>query len=129
MSARRPVSTPSAPTAIGPYSQAIVAVGLVHCSGQVGFDPARMELVEGGVAAQTEQALRNLGAVLEAAGSSLARVVKCNVYLQDMGDFATMNEVYGRHFSGGAAPARACVEVARLPKDALVEIDCVALAG
>lgn len=129
MSQRRVVSTPSAPAAIGPYSQAIVAAGLVHCSGQVALDPETMTVVEGDVVVQTERVLENLSAVLEAAGSSLARVVKCNVFLKDMGDFAAMNEVYARFFEGDEPPARACVEVARLPKDVRVEIDCVALAG
>jgi 2-iminobutanoate/2-iminopropanoate deaminase len=127
MSDRRVVSTPNAPAAIGPYHQAIVAGGLVHCSGQVALDPATGEMVGSGVVEEAQQALRNLGAVLEAAGSSFARVVKCNVYLKDLGDFGAVNEVYAAAFEGVEPPARACVEVARLPKDALVEIDCVAL--
>lgn len=127
MSARKKIVTPAAPQAIGPYCQAIVAGGLVHCSGQIALDPIQMTLVEGGVAAQTERVLKNLAAVLEAAGSDLTKVVKCNVYLKSMNDFAAMNEVYARHFAGDTPPARATVEVARLPKDALVEIDCVAL--
>lgn len=125
MQDRRIVSTPDAPAAIGPYSQAIVHGGLVYCSGQVALDPATKELVPGGVEEQTRQVLANLGNVLTAAGSSFARVLKTNVYLKSMGDFAAMNAVYGQHFSKDA-PARATVEVARLPKDALVEIDCVA---
>ena len=127
MSQRRVVSTPSAPAAIGPYSQAIVAAGLVHCSGQIALDPETMNIVEGDVVVQAERVLRNLSAVLEAAGSSLAQVVKCNVFLADMGDFAAVNEVYGRFFEGDEPPARATVEVARLPKDVRIEIDCVAL--
>lgn len=128
MSERTRVQTDQAPAAIGPYSQAIVAGGFVHCSGQVAIDPATGAVVDGDVVAQTEQVLRNLRAVLSAAGSSLERVVKCNVYLKDMGDFAAVNEVYATAFPGDAPPARAAVEVARLPKDVLVEIDCLALA-
>jgi 2-iminobutanoate/2-iminopropanoate deaminase len=127
-SPKNPVSTAEAPGAIGPYSQAIVAGGLVHCSGQIGIDPASGELVSKSVTVQTERVLENLGAVLEAAGSGFERVVKCNVYLTDMGDFAEMNEVYARYFPD-PPPARACVQVSRLPKDVQVEIDCVALAG
>lgn len=119
------VSTPDAPAAIGPYSQAVVHGGLVHCSGQVALDPSSGEIVAGGVAAQADRALRNLAAVLEAAGSSLGQVLKCNVYLVDMADFAAVNEVYASHY-GSHRPARACVAVAALPKGALVEIDCVA---
>jgi len=128
MTDRRIVSTPAAPSAIGPYSQAVVAGGFVHCSGQIALDPATMQVVGESAAAQAERVLVNLSAVLEAAGSSLGRVVKCNVYLASMDDFADVNEVYGRHFAGGEPPARATVEVARLPKDVLVEIDCIALA-
>ena len=127
MTARRPVSTPQAPAAIGPYHQAIVAGEWVYCSGQIAFDPATGELIDGDVAAQTERVFENLRAVLAAAGSSLERVVKCQVYLRDMDDFASMNAVYARVFEGIEPPARACVEVARLPRDAAVEIDCVAL--
>ena len=101
--------------------------GLVYCSGQIALDPGSMERVEGDVAAQTEQVLRNLGNVLEAAGASLDGVLKTTVYLKDMGEFGAMNEVYGRFFSEDAPPARATVEVARLPKDVRVEIDCVAV--
>ncbi len=119
------VSTPDAPAAIGPYSQAVVHGGLVHCSGQVALDPTSGEIVAGGVAAQADRALRNLAAVLEAAGSSLGQVLKCNVYLVDMADFAVVNEVYASHYASHR-PARACVAVAALPKGALVEIDCVA---
>jgi 2-iminobutanoate/2-iminopropanoate deaminase len=128
MTQRKKIATPAAPQAIGPYSQAIVAAGLVHCSGQIAFDPATMTLVPGDVSAQTERVLKNLAAVLEAAGSDFTRVVKCTVYLKSMNDFTAMNTVYGKHFSGDTPPARSTVEVARLPKDALVEIDCVALA-
>jgi len=128
MQARRTVSSPNAPAAIGPYSQAIVHAGLVWCSGQVALDPAKGELVPGGIEEQTRQVLKNLGNVLSAAGTSLERVLKTTVYLQRMDDFAKMNAVYGSFFTPekGAPPARATVEVAKLPKGALVEIDCVA---
>jgi len=125
MQDRRPVSTPDAPGAIGPYSQALVHGGLVWCSGQVALDPKKGELVSGGIEAETRQVLTNLGNVLAAAGSSLRRVLRTTVYLQHMDDFARMNAVYGTFFTE-AAPARATVEVAQLPKGALVEIDCVA---
>ena len=128
MTERRVVSTPAAPAAIGPYNQAIVAGGFVHCSGQIALDPEVGEVIPGDVAAQTERVFRNLAAVLEAAGASLASVVKCNVYLTSMDDFGAMNDVYATFFSEGEPPARATVEVSRLPKDVLVEIDCVALA-
>jgi 2-iminobutanoate/2-iminopropanoate deaminase len=128
MQDRRPVSSSGAPQAIGPYSQAIVHAGLVWCSGQVALDPAKGELVAGGIEAETRQVLRNLGNVLAAAGSSLERVLKTTVYLQRMDDFARMNAVYGEFFASAQAkpPARATVEVAKLPRGALVEIDCVA---
>lgn len=129
MTARQPVQTPHAPAAIGPYSQAIVAAGLVHCSGQIAIDPETQELVGADAPAQAERALANLKAVLEAAGSGLDRVVKCNVYLASMADFAAVNEVYGRYFGGESPPARACIEAAGLPKGALFEVDCVALVG
>jgi 2-iminobutanoate/2-iminopropanoate deaminase len=125
---RSVVSTPHAPKAIGPYSQAIVAGGFVHCSGQVAFDPATGEFSNGDVRAQTERALENLKSVLAQAGTSLSKVVKCNVYLIDMGDFAAMNEVYARYFPG-EPPARSTVAVAALPRGARVEIDCLALAN
>lgn len=127
MTERRIIATGDAPAAIGPYSQAVVAGGFVHCSGQVAFDPATMELVEGDVRVQARRVLDNLGAVLAAAGSGFDRVVKCNVYLKDMADFGALNEVYGEYFTGDSPPARACVQVARLPLDVDVEIDCVAL--
>lgn len=128
MTERRIVHTDQAPAAIGPYSQAVVAAGLVHCSGQIAIDPATQELVQGDVVAQAERCLENLGAVLSAAGSSFERVLKCNVYLADMGDFARVNEVYARYFTGDEPPARAAVAVRELPRSVLVEIDCVALA-
>lgn len=122
------IKTEGAPGAIGPYSQAVVAGGFVFLSGQIPLDPATGQFVEGGVAEQTEQVLRNLSKVLEASGTSLARVVKTTVFLADMSDFAAMNEVYGRYFSE-EPPARSTVQAARLPRDARVEIDLVALAG
>ena len=128
MSERKVVSTSQAPKAIGPYSQALIAGGFVHCSGQIALDPASGQLIEGGVAAQTERVMKNLAAVLAAAGTSLARAVKCTIYLKSVDDFATVNEVYGRFFVEGPPPARATIEVARLPRGALVEIDCMALA-
>ncbi len=123
----RPIRTDGAPAAIGPYSQAIVHGGLVYCSGQIALDPASGEMVDGDVAAQTDRALRNLAAVLEAAGSGLDRVLRTTVYLATMDDFAAMNEVYARHF-GDHVPARACVAVRTLPKEGLVEMDCIARA-
>jgi 2-iminobutanoate/2-iminopropanoate deaminase len=116
-----------APPAVGPYSQAIKANGFIFCSGQLPIDPATGSFVPGGVAEQTEQVISNLRAVLGAAGSELAKIVKATVFLKDMNDFAAMNQVYSRHFPTGA-PARSTIEVARLPKDALVEIEVIALA-
>ena len=120
------VSSEKAPKAIGPYSQAIRIENLVFTAGQVGLDPATMELVEGGVEAQTRQVLTNLRHVLESADSGLSFVVKTTVFLQDMADFAKMNSVYAEFFSENP-PARSTVQVAGLPKGALVEIECVAL--
>ena len=121
------VQTDTAPKAIGPYSQAIRANGFVFVSGQVAIDPSTQQVISGDVAAQTERVLKNLSAILKAAGSGLEKVVRCGVFLKNMGDFAAMNEIYGRHF-GAAPPARSTVEVARLPRDVLVEIDVIALA-
>jgi 2-iminobutanoate/2-iminopropanoate deaminase len=120
------VHTDDAPRAIGPYSQAIVANGFVFCSGQIALDPATNALVEGDTRAQTVRVMENLRAVLAAAGSSFDRAVKATIFLRDLGDFAVVNEVYGGYFSG-VKPARATVEVARLPRDVRVEIDLVAL--
>jgi 2-iminobutanoate/2-iminopropanoate deaminase len=120
------VQTDQAPQAIGPYSQAIKVNGFVFASGQIPLDPATMQLVEGDVRIQTERVLRNLEKVLEAAGSSLEQVVKTTVFLIDMADFSAMNEVYAGFF-GTVRPARSTVEVRRLPRDARVEIDVVAL--
>jgi 2-iminobutanoate/2-iminopropanoate deaminase len=125
---RRVIATASAPQAIGPYSQGVAAKGLVFTAGQIGLVPGTRTLVQGGVGEQTERVLRNLQAVLEAAGSNLDRVVKTTVYLRSMSDFPAMNDVYGRFFQEGS-PARSTVAVAGLPMDALVEIDAVALTG
>ncbi len=124
---REVIATNDAPKAIGPYSQAIKANGFVFISGQIPLDPATQELIHGDVAAQTERVLQNLSGILKAAGSSLQQVVKTSVFLKSMSDFANMNEVYSRYFTQ-APPARSTVEVARLPKDVLVEIDVIALA-
>lgn len=121
------ISTENAPKAIGPYSQAVVANGFVFLSGQIPLDPATGRLVEGGVVAQTERVLNNLAAVLEAAGSGFDRVVKTTVFLKDMADFPSMNEVYAKFFPANP-PARSTVEAARLPRDVRVEIDLIALA-
>ena len=123
---REITQTERAPGAIGPYSQAVTAGGFVFASGQIPIDPASGEFVAGGISEQTEQVLKNLSAVLEAAGSSLDRVVKTTVFLASMDEFAAMNEVYGRFFSA-KPPARATVQAARLPRDARVEIDAIAL--
>ena len=123
------IKTNAAPGALGPYSQAIVAGGMVYCAGQIPLDPATGNIVSGGIAQQTEQVLKNLRAVLKAAGSDLDRAVKTTVFLKSMNDFAAMNEVYGRpEYFGSQPPARSTVEVARLPRDVLVEIEVVALA-
>ncbi len=122
------ITTSNAPGAIGPYSQAVKVGGMVYCSGQIPIDPATGEFVSAEVAEQTDQVLKNLAAVLEAAGSGLNNVVKTTVFLADMNDFAEMNEVYGRYFNENE-PARATVQAARLPRDARVEIECVATAA
>ena len=124
---REAIVTEQAPKAIGPYSQAIRAQGLIFTSGQVASDPSTQQVVTGDVSAQTDRVLKNLAAILQASGSTLEKVLRCTVFLKNMGDFAAMNEVYGRYFKQ-APPARSTVEVARLPKDALVEIDVIALA-
>ena len=121
------VSTENAPGAIGPYSQAIKANGMVFCSGQIPIDPATGQFVSDDVAEQTEQVFKNLEAVLKAAGADLGKVVKTTVFLADMNDFTAMNEVYARWFSENK-PARATVQAARLPRDARVEIECIAAA-
>ena len=121
------VSTKNAPSAIGPYSQGIAIDGLVFTSGQLGLDPATGDFAPGGVEAQTRQSLSNVKAVLEAAGSGMDKVVKTTVFLNDMNDFAAMNKVYAEFFAEGGCPARSAVEVARLPKDGLVEIEAIAV--
>jgi 2-iminobutanoate/2-iminopropanoate deaminase len=126
-SMREVIATADAPQAIGPYSQAIRAAGLIFSSGQVAIDPATQQVIAGDVSAQTDRVLKNLDAILQASGSSLGKVLRCTVFLKNMGDFGAMNEVYGRYFKQ-APPARSTVEVARLPKDVLVEIDVIALA-
>lgn len=122
----KPVATNSAPQAIGPYSQAMIAGNLVFCSGQIPLDPATMEIVGDTITEQTNVVLTNLAGLLEASGSALQHVVKTTVYLKDMSEFTAMNEEYARHF-GDHRPARAAVEVARLPKDVRIEIDAVAV--
>ncbi|MEZ5422523.1 MAG: RidA family protein [Pyrinomonadaceae bacterium] len=122
------VATEKAPGAIGPYSQAIKANGMVFCSGQIPIDPATGNFVSDDVIEQTEQVFKNLGEVLAAAGASFETVVKTSVFLADMNDFAAMNEVYSRYFDTNK-PARATVQAARLPRDARVEIDCIAIVA
>jgi 2-iminobutanoate/2-iminopropanoate deaminase len=125
---REPLSTSQAPAAIGPYSQAIRAGDFLFVSGQIPLDPATGALIEGDVAAQTHRVLRNLGAILSAAGTSFDHVVKTTVYLADMSEFAAMNEVYASYFPS-PAPARATIQAARLPRDVRVEIDLIAHLG
>ncbi|SRR6478609_6508968 len=124
---REVIATENGPKAIGPYSQAIKANGFVFVSGQVAIDPTTQQVIGGDVASQTDRVLQNLSSILKAAGTSLEKAVRCGVFLQSMGDFAAMNEVYGKYFPS-APPARSTVEVPRLPKDVLVEIDVIALA-
>lgn len=127
-SVRKIIKTDKAPAPVGPYNQGIVAAGaMLFVAGQIPLDAATGELVGTTVAEQTEKSLQNLAAVVEAAGSDFSQVVKTSVFLKDMNDFAAMNEVYAKHFGDESAPARACVEVARLPKDVLVEIECIAV--
>lgn len=121
------IKTTAAPQAIGPYSQAIKAHGLIYSSGQIAIDPATQQVIGGDIAAQTEQVLRNLEGLLKAAGSGLNKVVKTTVFLKNMNEFGKMNEIYGKFFVDNP-PARSTVEVARLPKDVLVEIDVIAFA-
>ena len=125
---RERISTQDAPQAIGPYSQGIKANGMVFVSGQTATDPQTGQLIQGDVAAQTERVLKNIAAVLIAAGSDMQKVAKSSVFLKNMNDFAGMNEVYGKFFNA-APPARSTVEVSRLPKDVLVEIDVIALTS
>ena len=128
MTVREIIQTASAPQAIGPYSQAVKTNGLVFASGQIPIDPTTGQFVAGGIEEQTEQVLKNLSAVLEAAGSGLNRVIKTTVFLADMQEFSAMNDVYGRFFNQDP-PARATVEASRLPRDAKVEIEAIALVG
>ena len=125
---RDAVSTDAAPKAIGPYSQAVRAGGFLFVSGQVPLDPSTGQLVEGGIEAQTRRVMDNLAAVLAAAGASMANVVRSTIYLTDLADFGTVNDIYGSCFDA-PAPARATVQVARLPRDARVEIDVIAHLG
>lgn len=125
MSAKLIVATPAAPAAIGPYSQATIHNGIAYLSGQIPLDPATGQIVAGGIAEQTARVLDNLRAVLEASGASLDTVLKTTVFLADMADFPAMNEVYARYFATNP-PARATVQAARLPRDARVEIECIA---
>lgn len=122
---REVIATDQAPKAIGPYSQAIRAQGLIFTSGQVAIDPATQQVITGDVSAQTDRVLQNLAAILQKSGSGLEKVLRCTVFLKNMSDFSAMNEVYGRYFKE-APPARSTVEVARLPKDVLVEIEFIA---
>ena len=124
---REVISTKDAPKAIGPYSQAVKANGFIFVSGQIAIDPATQQVIAGDVGAQTDRVLRNLSEILEAAGSGLGKVVRTTVFLKNMGEFTAMNEVYAKYFSS-TPPARSTVEVSRLPKDVLVEIDVIALA-
>jgi 2-iminobutanoate/2-iminopropanoate deaminase len=124
---KEPISTKSAPAAIGPYSQAIRAGGLVFLSGQIPLDPVSGQLIDGDIAAQTERVMKNLGAVLEAAGCSFDDVVRTTIFLTSLADFQVVNECYGRHFHA-VPPARATVQVAALPRGAKVEIDAIAVA-
>lgn len=125
---RKIIQTDQAPAPVGPYNQAVVASGaMLFVAGQIPLDAATGELVGTTIAEQTEKVLQNLAAVVKAGGSDFSQVVKTSVFLKDMNDFAPMNEVYAKHFGDENAPARACVEVARLPKDVLVEIECIAM--
>ena len=125
---RTVVATEQAPAAIGPYSQAIAAAGLVFCSGQIPLDPVTGQIVEGGIDTQTRRVLDNLTVVLQAAGSSPEQVVKTTIFLADMNDFATVNTIYAEYF-GTEPPARSTVQVARLPRDVRVEVEAIALRG
>lgn len=123
------IITDKAPSPVGPYNQAVIATGqMIFVAGQIPLDPATGQIVgEGDVVKQTQQAIANLSAILDAAGATRSDVVKTSIFLKDMNDFVAMNEVYAEYFDGDQAPARACVEVARLPKDVLVEIECIAV--
>jgi 2-iminobutanoate/2-iminopropanoate deaminase len=129
MSIARSVATDQAPAAIGPYSQAVIAGGFVFVSGQIPLDPATGEIVGDSIRPQTERVMDNLAAVLAAAGSGLDRAVKAEVFLKDINDFAVLNEVFSERFTGDPLPARQAIEAARLPKDVLVEISCIAVCS
>ena len=129
MSARA-ITTAAAPQPVGPYNQAVLAGGWLYCSGQIPIDPSSGSMVgDGDVSAETRQVLKNLSAVLKEAGASPSQVVRCTVYLVNLGDFQTVNTLYAEMFGDGVSPARACVEVSALPKGAKVEIDCIAWLG
>ena len=125
---KKVIRTDNAPAPVGPYNQAIAASGtMLFCSGQIAIDPSTGTILDGNVQEQTKQVMANLAAVLKEAGADWVNVVKTGVFLKDMNDFAAVNEIYGSYFEEATAPARACVEVARLPKDVLVEIECIAV--
>ncbi|MGB2925294.1 MAG: RidA family protein [Limnothrix sp.] len=125
---KRVIQTDQAPAPVGPYNQAIAASGtMLFCSGQIAIDPATGTILDGDAEAQTKQVMVNLAAVLKEAGADWGNVVKTGVFLKDMNDFGAVNKIYGSYFDEATAPARACVEVARLPKDVLVEIECIAV--
>lgn len=126
-STKKIVSTDKAPAAIGPYSQAVIVGDTVYCSGQIAIDPATNEFIDGDIVAQTKQVFSNIKGLLEAAGSSLNKVVKVNVFLADINDFTTVNEIYATYFEEGSYPARSAMEVANLPKGALIEIEVTAI--
>ncbi|MBQ0036821.1 MAG: RidA family protein [Firmicutes bacterium] len=126
-STKKIVSTDKAPAAIGPYSQAVIVGDTVYCSGQIAIDPATNEFIGGDIVAQTKQVFSNIKGLLEAAGSSLNKVVKVNVFLADINDFTTVNEIYATYFEEGSYPARSAMEVANLPKGALIEIEVTAI--
>jgi 2-iminobutanoate/2-iminopropanoate deaminase len=126
---KKTIQTDAAPKALGPYAQAIAAGGMIYCAGQIPLDPKTGDIVTGGIAEQTRQVLENLRAVLKSAGSDLSKAVKTTVFIKDMNNFAAMNEIYGKpDYFGPNPPARSTIEVARLPRDAMVEIEVIALA-
>ncbi|MEB3160290.1 MAG: RidA family protein [Synechocystis sp.] len=121
------INTTQAPAPVGPYNQAIAANGFLFVAGQIALDPQTMTIVPGDVKSQTKQVMANMGAILQEAGCDWTNIVKTTVFLSDMNNFAAVNEIYAQYFDEAIAPARACVEVSRLPKDVLVEIDCIAV--
>lgn len=123
---KKVISTDKAPKAIGPYNQAIVYDDVIYCSGQIAIDPETNEFIGGDIVAQTNQVFKNIIGLLDACGSDISKVLKCNVYLKDIGDFNTVNEIYASYFEGTEYPARSAVEVSNLPKDALIEIEVIA---